>query len=193
MKVALIPCGATEWHDEGRLLGRVELPLTRAGEERCSEWAEQLFSLGLRRILHGPDELSAHTAAILARRLSIPTKAVDELIEVDIGLWTGLTEAQLHGRYPSAHRELGESPLNVHPPGGESLADAAHRLAVCLHKRIRKIGTASLGVVLRPLALILARATLDGHELTDVWQATQNATEPVIIDYGETDPARLSA
>ena len=24
MKVVLIPCGPTEWHDEGRLLGRVE-------------------------------------------------------------------------------------------------------------------------------------------------------------------------
>lgn len=192
MKVALIPCGATEWHDEGRLLGRVELPLTRAGEERCNEWAEQLHFLELRRLLHAPDELSAHTAALLASRLSLPSKAVDDLVEVDIGLWTGLTEAELKSRYPSAHRELGESPLNVRPPGGESLADAAHRLAVCLHKRIRKNGTASLGIVLRPLALVLARATLEGRPLADVWEAAHQAADPVIIEYGQSGPTSES-
>ena len=31
MIIALIPSGATEWREEGRLLGRVDLPMTPAG------------------------------------------------------------------------------------------------------------------------------------------------------------------
>jgi len=183
MIVVLIPCGPTDWHAEGRLLGRVELPLTDAGRRRCDEWVDRLRALNLQRLLHGPDELSTQTAAQLGRRLGVPTKAVEELCEVDIGLWAGLTEAQIKTRYPSAHRELRESPLNVQPPEGEELRQAAHRIATALHRRIRKTGRGPVGIVLRPLSFVLARWVLEGQSPTDVWEAARLAGEPVVLDY----------
>ncbi len=182
MKVVLIPCGRTEWHEEGRLLGRVDLPVTQPGQEQYLAWAQKLAALGLGRILHGPDELSAQTAAVLARQLSAATKAVDDLVGVDIGLWAGLTEAQLKKRYASAHRELGEAPLNVVPPNGEGLSAAAKRLRTCFRKQAGKNGVAVLGVVLRPLAFVLLRCTLEGRELKDVWEELRHSAEPVVID-----------
>ncbi len=182
MKVVLIPCGATEWHEEGRLLGRVELPLTSAGSERCLQWVPRLHSLGLRRILHAPDELATQTAALLARQLAVPTKALEALAEVDLGLWTGLTEAQLKTRFASAHRELREAPLNVNPPGGESLRAAAERLCTCIRKQFRKNATSALGVVVRPFGFALAKSGLAGSELGDLWESTRNANEPMVID-----------
>ena len=183
MKIALIPCGATEWDDEGRLLGRVELQLTPEGEQRCAAWAAGLRALGLERILHAPDELATHTAAALARELSIPTKALDDLVEVDLGLWTGLTEAQLKQRFASAHRELRESPLNVNPPGGESLCAAADRLLACVRKQIRRNGKKTIGVVLRPFGFALAKCALGGSAATELWETARHATEPVILEY----------
>ena len=182
MKVALIPCGPTDWQQEGRLLGRVELSLSGAGAERCAAWAEELHALGIERILHAPDELATQTAACLARRLSVPTKLIDGLVEVDVGLWTGLTESQLKARYPSAHRELGESPLNVHPPGGEELSAAAERLNTCIRKQIKRNGGETVGVVMRPLTLAMARCVLEGREPTDVWTAVRTTTGPLVID-----------
>lgn len=192
MKVALIPCGTTEWREEGRLLGRVELPLTSAGRERCGHWAVQLRALGLKRILHAPDELATQTAATLARQLSVPTKALEDLAEVDLGLWTGLTEAQLKTRFASAHRELREAPLNVNPPGGESLRGAADRLIACIRKQLKKNGKKAIGVVLRPLSLALARSELVGGELSDLWESTADADEPVVIEC-ETDAGSPAA
>jgi broad specificity phosphatase PhoE len=182
MKVALIPCGTTEWHAEDRLLGRVELPLTAADEQQCLQWVERLRPLGLTRILHAPDELATQTAALLARPLSVPTKAVEDLAEVDVGLWTGLTETQIKARFASAHRELRESPLNVNPPGGESLRAAAERLTACIGKQLKRNGKKLLGVVLRPFSFALAKAVLEGSEPTDLWEAARSATEPVVID-----------
>jgi len=182
MKVVLIPCGATEWHAEARLLGRVELPLTEAGQQACAAWAGTLTPLGLQRILHGPDELSTQTAAVLARRLCVPTRAVDDLAEVHIGLWAGLTESQVKNRYASAHRELGEAPLNVSPPDGESFSAAAQRLRACFRKQLKKNGVDVVGVVVRPLAFAVLRCTLEGRELTDVWEALRAAPAPVVID-----------
>ena len=183
MKIALIPCGSTEWQDEGRLLGRVEIPLTSAGRERCIQWAQQLHGVGIKRILHGPDELVTQTAALVAGQLDVPTKTLDDLAEVDIGLWTGLTESQLKRRFASAHRELGEAPLNVSPPGGEALRAAADRLIACMRKQLRKNGKEPVGVVMRPFSLALAKAVLEGHALSDLWETTHNASDPVVIEW----------
>jgi broad specificity phosphatase PhoE len=182
MIVALIPCGSTEWQEEGRLLGRVELPLTEAGQEKCATWVQGLSTIGLECILHGPDELATRTAQVLARQLSIPTKALDDLVELDVGLGAGLTEAQLKTRFASAHRELRESPLNVNPPGGESLSAAADRLCACIRKQMKKNGRKAIGVVVRPFGFALARCVLEGVEFSDVWRMAQHADEPTIIE-----------
>ena len=36
--------------------------------------------------------------------MSVPAKSLEALVEVDVGLWAGLTETQLKNRFPSAHR-----------------------------------------------------------------------------------------
>lgn len=193
MKLALIPCGGTEWHDEGRLLGRVELPLTAAGQKNCRDWARRLKSEGLERILHGSDELATRTAEAVARVLAVPTKAVDELIEVDLGLWTGLTDAELKTRFASAHRELCESPLNVVPPDGESLSAATKRLTASLRKQTRRKAGQTIGVVLRPLSLALMRCALEGRDPTEVWEMMQHAAEPVVLTVELTSRAARAA
>ncbi len=182
MKIALIPCGRTEWHDEGRLLGRVELPLTPAGQQQCAAWVAALRAAGVRRILHAPDELTTATAELLARPLAVPTKPVDELVEVDLGLWTGLTESQLKGRFATAHRELCDAPLRVNPPDGEGLQAAADRLCACLRKVLRKNGQSAVGLVLRPLSFALTRCALSGGRFAEMWETALHADGPVVIE-----------
>lgn len=186
MKVALIPCGTTHWHGEGRLLGRVELPLTEGGAQQCAQWAEQLHPLGIQRLLHAPDELAKQTAACLARRLSVPAKSLEALVEVDVGLWAGLTETQLKSRFPSAHRQLCEAPLNVHPPGGEDLSAAATRVNACIRHQVHKNGEEAIGLVMRPFAFALARRALERSDPAQVWDTARAASGPIVIECGDT-------
>ena len=185
MKVALIPCGTTAWNEEGRILGRVELSLTAAGHEECGRWAQQLHALGLKRVFHAPDELASRTAALVSRQLSVPTKVLDDLVEVDVGLWAGLTESQLKTRYASAHRELCESPLNVNPPGGESLSGAAQRLNSCVDKQLRRNNAAAIGLVMRPFSLAMAKCALEGADMSKVWELSRGFREPVVVELGD--------
>jgi probable phosphoglycerate mutase len=182
MKVALIPCGATDWRQEGRLLGRVALSFAGDGDVQCSEWGEELRPAALSRIFHAPDELSKTTAQQIARRLNLPTKTLDDLDEVDLGLWTGLTEAELKKRYAKAHRLLLESPLNVTPPQGENFADAVDRLRACLKKRIKANGKAGIGLVMRPFAFAMARHVLEGRQPDELWEESQHEDRPVVMD-----------
>lgn len=185
MKVALIPCGRCDWQEQDRLLGRAELALNETGRRQCQEWAARLRDLEPALVLHAPDGLATETAKILARQLVVPAKALAGLAEVDIGLWAGLTEAQLKTRYASAYRLLCEAPLNVQPPGGEALSAAGQRLDQCLRKQLRKSnGKAALGVVLRPLAWALLRCALEGRPPVSVLEEARGAAGPLVLALG---------
>jgi broad specificity phosphatase PhoE len=182
MNVALIPCGLSEWRQQGRMLGRVEVALTEGGERGCLAWCTRLAPLNLGRILHGPDDLSKSTARLIGRRLDVPAKALDSLIEVDVGVWAGLTRDELKKRYASAYRELCDAPLNVSPPGGEEFSEAARRLEKCLRRQLRRNNAGAIGFVLRPLALGLMYGILSNENTDTVWQMTQGTNEPVILE-----------
>ena len=182
MRVALIPCADTEWREKGRLLGRVELEPGPTGEDQCTQWAEMLATLDLKQIFHAPDQLATRTAKWLGRKLVVPTKSAGSLAEVDVGLWAGLTEAQLKSRYASAHRELCESPLNVNPPAGESLGAAHARLGAFLKKQMKRNGDVAVGLVLRPVSFAMARCALEGRELSAVWETAKQVTQPIVLD-----------
>jgi broad specificity phosphatase PhoE len=187
MRVALIPCGGTEWHADGRLIGRVELSLTDDGRAQCTAWAESLRPLNLGRLLHSTDELATQSAALLAAALDIPTRALDELAEVDLGLWAGLTETELKQRFATAHRELRGAPLNVQPPGGESLRAASDRLRECIARQVRKNGVTALGIVVRPFSWALTHWALGGGNMVAVWDEVRRPTGPLVLDCARPD------
>jgi broad specificity phosphatase PhoE len=182
MKVALIPCGVTGWRQKGRLLGRVELEPAPDAQAQFSAWGEQLRSANLGRIFHAPDRLSTATAQYIARELNIPAKALGALVEVDLGLWAGLTEEELKKRYAKAHRQLVDSPLNVSPPDGEDFSKAADRLRACLKKRVKPNGKGAIGLVMRPLSFAMARYVLGGGQSARIWETSQSDVGPVVMD-----------
>ena len=182
MKVVLIPCASTTWRSAGRLLGRVALDPTIEGVNACDAWTEALRTAGVGRILHAPDALCTQTAKKLAKTLGVKASKVGGLDEVDLGLWAGLTADQLAARYETTYEELCESPLNVTPPEGEMLGDAADRIRAALTKQMKKNGVAAVGVVLRPFAFALAQHVLrESNDEADIWPVVQDGCAPVEV------------
>ena len=191
MKVILIPCGATEWRDSGRLLGRVEVPLTDEGRARCGQWAGLFGDERPVCIYHSSDELATETAALIAKPLKVPTKSIRGLDEVDVGLWAGLTQEQLKSRYESAFRQLCESPLNVSAPDGETFGEAVERVTRSLKKKLKRNGGAVTGFVMRPLALAATRCDMEERPMSEFWATSMQADAPVVLDC-TTKPAQAT-
>lgn len=188
MRIVLIPCAPSDWCEDGRLLGRTELGLSDSGVQRAAEWIEAIRAAGVGRVFHSPDELATATAAQISQALQIPAKPADELKEVDLGLWAGLTETELKARFSKAHRQLTEAPLNVSPPGGEEVAAAAERIKNGLKKRVRPNGKQSaVGLVMRPLMLALARAALGETAPNEIWKAREMSA-PIVIEPDQGAP-----
>lgn len=156
--------------------------MNEAGRARCTEWAGGLAALGPPRIFHSSDDLATETAKLLARALGASTRKLRELDEIDLGLWAGLTEAQLRSRFRNAYHQLTESPLTVVPPEGEPIADAVERIGRALNKRIMQNSLPAAAFVLRPMAMAAARCHLENRPLSELWAESHYDGGPLLVD-----------
>ncbi len=175
--VVLIPWADTDWSRDGRLTARTPVSINAEGRRRALHWANELASRELAAV-YGSHEKPAHqTAAVLADRAEVRLRQVRELKEVDVGLWEGLTEPQIRDRFPRAFRQWADHPDSVRPPDGESLADASARIRKAIARISEKHRNRTVGVVLGPLALALARCALENRDLGELRYLT--TPEPV--------------
>jgi len=188
VRVFLVPAVLCDWRESGRLLGRATLPLREDSDETINRWTGVLRSQGVGQVYSGHDDLSRSIGQRLAQRLNTNHKAIDDLAEVDLGLWTGLTDEQLRARFASAWRQLSDAPLTVVPPDGESLSDASARVGGVVRRRVRKNGKAAVAFVLRPIALALAQRALGG-EADGVWELAKTVANPLELDPSEAQVA----
>jgi len=161
ISIVLVPWGLTEWGASGRLATRTPLPLSREGAQQAVQWANELAGRELAAIYCGDEPTSRETAALLAERAEVRPKPLTELAEVDLGLWEGLTYAQVESRFPKIYRRWMEDPAAVRPPDGEGLGPASERINQALERIARKHKGSTVGVVLGPIALAVARSHLE--------------------------------
>ncbi len=71
-----------------------------------------------------------HTMELIRSALSLNPDGFtmdDRLMEIDLGKWDGLTDAEAAAQYPQEFVERGNDKWNVRVPGGENYADVAAR------------------------------------------------------------------
>jgi broad specificity phosphatase PhoE len=94
--------GESEANREGIMQGRIHSRLTEAGREQAREAGGWFREKSLDLILTSPLARAAETAAIISDRTGLPAEAVEDLTEIDTGIFTGLSFAQARERYPEA-------------------------------------------------------------------------------------------
>ncbi len=114
----LLRHGPTEAGAQGAPLGRRDLPVAPAGQERWPRVKAHLLGLGLGRVL--TSDLAR--ARDHARDLGLPVLILPDLAEQDFGRWDGLPWAQ----NPDAEAFF-QKPAELAPPGGESFVHCARR------------------------------------------------------------------
>jgi broad specificity phosphatase PhoE len=175
--IALIPWGENDWTKTDRFASRTPLPLIDPGVDQVRQWADQLAGRELTVVYSGTEASSAMTAEIVARRSEVKHRAADELNEVDLGLWEGLTREQVEARFPKLFRCWVDDPETVHLPQGEPMIDAWERLTEKLDRLMRKHREGTVAVVLGPIALSMARCYLEGVPMSEFTEHV--ACEPV--------------
>jgi len=171
LTVILIRPGSTDFDEQGRIQGTLDVPLNQHGSDEVARVAEELRDSGLELIYHAPCVSAQQTAEALSAVLSAKTKRLDDLRNLNHGLWQGMRIEEVKRKHPKVYRQWQEQPDCVCPPEGETLESARCRMQAAVRKLLRKHREGIIGLVLpEPLAR-LVRCHLNHSELGNLWTA----------------------
>ena len=159
VRLVLVAVGATTWQESGRLCGSTDLPLCDEGLRLCRETARAMTET-LDVILTGPDEASETTAREFADINGGKVRIIDDLREIDMGLWEGMLTSEAEAKFPSVYKQWRSDPWSVVPPGGEMAPQAEARLLDAMVKAFDKLRPDHrvVGLALKPVMMeILGR------------------------------------
>lgn len=153
--IILIRPGCTDFDEQHRIQGELDLPLNDRGRSQLCRLVERLRSFPIEQILSAPGEPAFSTAETLGAEIGVSVKEVDGLRNLNQGLWQGLTIEEVRRKYPRVAKQWQESPETVCPPEGETVVEALDRVKKVLRKAMKRGGDVAL-VVCEPLATLIS-------------------------------------
>jgi broad specificity phosphatase PhoE len=170
LRIALIRACATDFDEQGRIKGNLDLPLNDHGLEQAAQMAEELESIGVCAIYCSPCQAAERTAAALGQRIRIRPRTLENLANVDHGLWHGRLIEEVRQTQPRVYRQLQERPETICPPNGEPLVEAEQRVRITFDKLIRKHPVGVVAIVVPEPLTSMIRSYLEDTDLGDLWK-----------------------
>ncbi len=123
--------GESDWNAANRFQGHSDRPLTELGRRQAEALAAELAAIAtLSAIYSSPLRRALDTAAIVGARTGLEPVPREELREVDVGGWAGLSRDEVEARFPDAFRRWLDGGEGWED--GESYADMAARVLTAL-------------------------------------------------------------
>ena len=170
VRIVLIHPGSTDYDEQGRIQGTLDIPLNEQGTQEVKRMIEDLRSLEIAAIYCGPCQAANETATALSEALGAKLKELDTLQNLNQGLWQGMLVEDVKRKQPKVYRGWQEQPSTVCPPEGETLADAQERVQAAIAKILKKHKQGTLAIVApEPLASVI-HAYLLHCEVSDLWK-----------------------
>ena len=182
VRVVLIRPGTTDYDEQGRIKGTLDIPLNDFGNNQTAQAADELSELDIEIVYSSPCQAAAETAAVLANSLGVKSKSVNRLQNLDHGLWQGKLIDEVKSTQRKVYKQWQEQPETVCPPEGETLSSARQRVQTALEKILKKHKTGTIGMVIPGPLWSIVRSTLDNSDLGDLWQAETECGSWVMID-----------
>ena len=170
----LIRPGRTDFDDQGRIIGTLDIPLNSDGVSEIDVIGKKLLDEDVQIIYHSPCQAAEQTADALAEILDVKSKSDERLRNLDHGLWQGMQIEEVKQHQPKVYRRWQEQPETVCPPEGETLALVTQRVEYVCNRLRKKHKHGSVVIVApEPYASILA-AHLRQQEVGDLWHSESN-------------------
>lgn len=169
LRIVLVRPGCTDFDQQGRIKGTLDIPLSEDGSRQAADAAHQLATLSIDAIYSAPCCSAQQTAEKIAAAARVRMKVVDDLHNVDHGLWHGKRIDEVKQTQPRLYRQGQDCPDSICPPRGEPIAAGRERVRRVLGRLLKKhrSGVVCL-IVPEPLASVVD-SELQNCELTDLW------------------------
>lgn len=172
LRIVLIRPGSTDYDEQRRIQGSLDIPLGDRGNNEVVRLIEQLHDRQIETIYSPSCQPAEQTAAAIAGKLDIKLKTLDRMQNLDQGLWEGMLIEDVKHKQPKAYKQWQEQPENVCPPGGEMLSEAAVRVRVAMTKLLKRHKEGTIAIVAPEPLASLVRQFVNHQELGDLWEAS---------------------
>jgi broad specificity phosphatase PhoE len=127
MKLILIRHGETLWNKEGRVQGTSDIELSDIGTNQAGLLASSLKNQHIEAIYSSPLKRALQTAQIINEFHSLHINTYKELMEMDQGIFEGLSFKELMNDKKDFLKKWIADPAGVKMPKGESLTELQDR------------------------------------------------------------------
>lgn len=132
-KLILIRHGQTEMNANRLYFGRLDPPLNNVGIEQIKNTREKFLEYNYDRIYSSPLKRAKETAEICNHKL-FEIEYADELMEIDFGIFEGLTYEEIVEKYPNEIKRAEKEWQTYNYEVGESLIEMQKRVINFLKK-----------------------------------------------------------
>jgi probable phosphoglycerate mutase len=171
LRIILLRPGSTDFDEQGRIQGTLDVPLNRTGAHQVARTVGELSNVELDAVYSSPCHAAQQTADALAGDHDLRVKVLDKLQNLDQGLWSGKLIEELKKNQPRVYKQWQEHPEMVCPPQGEPVVHAQQRVRQALDKLLRKHRSGTIAIVSPEPVASLVRSALTRGELGDLWKA----------------------
>jgi len=145
--------GITESNKKRTYMGRSNESLAPEGVIQAESLGNILRPLGIKRIYTSPIQRAVETSKIVSRILNVPVTVEEDLTEMKLDAWAGLSEEEVARRYPEIYHLWNTRPGALVLPGRETLREVQSR-AVRAIFRIKQVNDKSPILVITHVAII---------------------------------------
>lgn len=171
LRIVLIRPGSTDFDEQGRIKGTLEIPLNERGASQVARTIQDVAGMQIEVIYTSPCQAAEQTAEAMADALGLRVKRVDKLENLDHGLWHGKLIEEVRQCQPKVYRQMQDHPETVCPPEGEPLAEACRRVTAALDKLLKRHDSGTIALVVPEPIYSMVRAHLEHGEIGDLWKA----------------------
>jgi len=167
----LIRSGSTDFDEQGRIKGTLDIPLSEVGALQVGRIVGELHDTPITHLYSSPCRSAEQTAKAIATDHKLKVRMLDEFQNLDHGLWHGKLIDEVKHSQPKVFRQLQDHPETVCPPDGEPISNAIDRVRAELARLTRKHKTGTIALVIPEPLATLVRSILSHCDVGDLWRA----------------------
>ena len=189
LNIFLVRPGATDFDEQGRIKGSLDMPLSESGQCQVQQTVAELASVELQAVYSAPCESARKTTELLTTGRTVKQKVIDSFQNLDHGLWHGKLVDEVRRQQPRLYQQGKEDPESICPPGGETIEQAKQRVIKSLEKILKKHRSGAIALVIpEPLATVV-HCLLSGDALKSFWESELDRGVWELIELSSTGVA----
>lgn len=189
MKIVLIRPGSTDYDQQRRIQGTLNVPLNKEGSAEVAHLIDALRPLKLEAVYSPACQPAQATAQAIAVAFDVKFRKLGRMQNLDHGLWQGLLIDEVRLKQPKVYRQWQERPHCTCPPGGEMLDQATERVRTAMAKLLKRHRDGVIGLVVPEPLASLVRRFLNHGDLGNLWKAASGHGRWEVLEVQPETPA----